>query len=150
MSRKVRGLFGLALAAAALLTLVAPGAAQDAPSGTVEISSTTIAAGLGVNWGDGTLTLTDGRKIKFSVENLKVGSVGISSVTATGKVYNLKNVMDFEGNYVAAEAGVAIGGGISGLTMKNQKGVVVNLESTQGGINFTFGPGGVSFKLKTQ
>ena len=60
----------------------------------------------------------------------------------------MKTVADFTGNYVTAEAGLVIGGGASGLTMKNQNGVVINLQSTQAGINFTLGPGGLSIKMK--
>lgn len=149
MTGMVRGLFGLALAATALLAMVAPGAAQEAPSGTVEITSTSIAAGLGFNWGDGTLTLPDGSKHKFSVENLKVAAVGVSAMKATGSVYNLKRVQDLEGCYRVAEAGIAIGAGVSGMTMKNEHGVVIHLQATQLGINFTLGIGGMSIKLKS-
>lgn len=149
MSGMVRGLFGLALATAALLATVAPGAAQGAPSGTVEITSITVAAGFGVNWGDGTLTLPDGSKHKFSVENIKGAAVGVSTVKATGSVYNLKRVQDLEGNYQSAEAGIAIGAGVSGMTMKNEHGVVIHLQATQLGINFTLGIGGMSIKLKS-
>lgn len=149
MTGMVRGLFGLALAATALLAMVAPGAAQDAPSGTVEITSTSIAAGFGFNWGDGTLTLPDGSTHKFSVENPKVAAVGVSAVKATGSVYNLKRVQDLEGYYRAAEAGLAIGAGVSGMTMKNEHGVVIHLQATQLGINFTLGMGGMFIKLKS-
>ena len=148
MTRTIRGPSILVLAAATVFGMLAPGSAQEGASGTVEIASTTIAAGIGINWGDGTLTLNDGSKYRFSVENLKVGAVGISSVQAVGKVYNLKGVAEFEGNYVTAEAGLVIGGGASGLTMKNQNGVVINLQSTQAGINITLGPGGMAIKLK--
>ncbi len=146
--RVSKALPGRVLAAAALLGTVVPGAARDA-SGTVEIASTTIAAGIGINWGDGTLTLNDGSKHRFTVDNLKVGAVGISSVQAIGKVSHLKSAADSAGNYVTAEAGLVIGGGASGLTMKNQNGVVITLQSTQAGINFTLGPGGLSIKLKS-
>ncbi len=33
--------------------------------------------------------------------------------------------------------------------MKNQNGVVINLQSTQAGINFTLGPGGLSIEMKS-
>lgn len=149
MTGMVRGLFGLALAATALLAMVAPGTAREAPSGTVEIASTSIAAGFGFNWGDGTLTLSDGSTHKFSVENPKVVAVGISVMKATGSVYNLKRVQDLEGIYRAAEAGIAIGAGVSGMTMKNEHGVVIHLQATQLGINFTLGVGGMNIKLKS-
>jgi len=149
MTGMIRGLLGLALAAAALFATVVPGSAQEAPSGTVEISSITVAVGLGVNWGDGTLTLPDGSKHKFSVENSKLVAVGVSTVEATGSVYNLKRVQDLEGFYRAAEAGIAIGAGISGMTMKNEHGVIIHLQATQLGLNFTLGMGGMSIKLKS-
>ena len=85
MTRMSRSLPMLVLAAAAFMVTVAQGAAQDA-SGSVEIASTTMAAGIGVSWGDGTLTLTDGSRYRFTVDKLKVGAVGISSMQAMGRV----------------------------------------------------------------
>jgi hypothetical protein len=149
MTAMVRGLFGLALAAAAILAMAAPGAAQEAPSGTVEISTSTAAIVFGANRGDGVLTLQDGTKHKFSVENLKAGAVGVSTVEATGTVYNLKQLRDFEGDYLEGEAGVAIGVGVSGMTLKNEKGVVIKLQATQLGVNFTLGFGGMYVRVKS-
>ncbi len=149
MTGMVRGLFGLALAATALLATVAPGVAQEAPSGTVEMTSISAAAGFGFNLGDGILTLPDGSKHKFSVENPKIAAVGVSTVKATGSVYNLKRVRDLEGVYQVVEAGIAIGAGVSGMVMKNEHGVVIHLHTTQLGINFTFGIGGMSIKMKS-
>ena len=82
------------------------------------------------------------------MDNLTLGAVGLSSVQAVGKVYNLKGVAEFEGNYVTAEADLVIGGSASGLIVKDQNAVVINLQSTQAGLNFTLGPGGMAIKLK--
>ena len=60
----------------------------------------------------------------------------------------MKTAADFTGNYVTAGAGLVIGGGASGLTMKNQNGVVINLQSTQTGLSFTLRPGDLSIKMK--
>ena len=149
MTGMVRGLFGLGLAVAAILAMVAPGRAQGTPSGTVEISTSTIALGFGANRGDGILTLRDGSKHKLSVENIKVGAVGVSVVEATGTVYNLKQLRDFEGTYVEGEAGIAIGVGGSGMTMRNEHGVVINLGGTQVGANFTLGLGRMYIRVKS-
>lgn len=149
MTGMVRGLFGLVLAAAALLATVAPGAAQEAPSGTVEITSITIGVGIGVSWGDGSLTMPDGSKHKFSVQNVKFVAVGLATVKATGSVYNLKRVRDLEGSYRMDEAGIAIGGGVSGMRLKNEHDVVINLQATQLGVNFTLGGGGMIIKVKS-
>jgi hypothetical protein len=47
--------------------------------------------------------------------------LGISTVTATGEVFNLNKIEDFSGNYAAGEAGIALAGGSSDVIMKNEK-----------------------------
>ena len=44
-------------------------AAEPTPSGTVKLTSQTVAIGVGVTWGDGTLTF-DGKTYPFSVDGL--------------------------------------------------------------------------------
>jgi hypothetical protein len=128
--------------------VVAPVPAQGPPpSGTLSISTTSIAVGLGTNWGDGTLT-TKGKRYQFTVQGLEVGAVGVSQVRATGQVYHLAKVADFEGTYAAAEGGAAVGAGAGVLTMRNQHGVVINLQSAQRGVKLTAGVGGLTIALK--
>src|SRR5262245_58268777 len=117
------------------------------PSGTLSISTTAIAVGIGVNWGGGIL-LTQGKHYRFTVQGLEVGAVGVSTVQATGKVYHLGQVADFAGTYVAAEGGAAVGIGVGVLTMRNQHGVVINLQSVQRGVKLTAGVGGITIALK--
>jgi len=145
----IRGLFGLALAAVVLLAMVAPAAAQ-APSATVEFTAWSASAFFGAARGDGTLTMADGKKYGISVENIKIGSVGASYVQGKGNVYNLKQAQDMEGNFLEGEAGLAVIFGISGMTMKNDQGVVINLMTTQWGLNFTLGGGGMYIRVKSQ
>ena len=149
MAGIVRGLFSLVLTAAAILAMAADGAAQEAPSGTVEFTTTTIAALFGGSRGDGTLTLQDGTKHKLSVENVKIFAVGVSVVETTGTVYNLKRLQDFEGDYVEYEAAIAIGGGVSGMTLRNEQGVIINLRATQLGVNLSLGFGGMYIRVKS-
>ncbi|MEM5789642.1 MAG: hypothetical protein AAGU11_20200 [Syntrophobacteraceae bacterium] len=115
--------------------------------GTVELSTGSVAAGVGLSWGGGTLTY-NGKQYKFKVDGLSVGSVGIQNAAARGKVYNLKNVADFSGNYAAVAAGVTVGGGGGAKTMKNEKGVIMDLISTNQGVEFTFGTQGVKVTLE--
>lgn len=122
-------------------------AADEAPSGTVKISSQSIAIGVGVNWGDGTL-LYHGKTYKFSVNGLSIVDLGISSVSSSGEVFNLNKISDFSGNYSATEAGIAVGGGPNDVTMKNQNGVVIRLHGTQQGVKFTLAAQGVTLELK--
>jgi hypothetical protein len=129
------------------LSLAVTVGAQDKPSGQVRIESKSIAVGIGVSWGDGKLTY-QGKDHAFSVSGLSVVDVGLSKVTATGNVYHLKKLEDFSGNYVAAAAGAAIGGGAGATAMKNQHGVVMEITGTGQGIQFTLAPKGVEVKLK--
>jgi hypothetical protein len=117
------------------------------PTGTLRLKSKSVALGAGVSWGDGTLTF-QGRDYPFSVSELSLVDLGASSVSGTGKVYNLNNLADFSGNYVASQATFAVAGGSSELTMTNAKGVVIALTSQESGTQFTAGPAGISLKLK--
>jgi hypothetical protein len=83
--------------------------------------------GFGFTWGKGTLTMADGRKHQFSLENLGVtGNIGgIADLEAHGDVYNLKKAEDFAGNYRRAPADAPAGVAPKAIVMKNQHGVVV-------------------------
>jgi hypothetical protein len=122
-------------------------AAEPAPSGSVKITSKAVALGVGVSWGDGTLTY-QGKNYTFSVDGLSVADLGISSVSSSGEVFNLSKLSDFSGNYAAGEAGIAIAGGPSDTIMKNQNGVVIRLHGTQQGGRLTLAAQGVKLQLK--
>ncbi len=122
-------------------------AAEPPPSGTVRVESKTVAIGVGVSWGDGTLSY-QGKTYPFSVDGLSVVDLGISNITSVGEVFNLNNVADFSGNYAAGEAGIAIAGGPTDTIMKNEKGVVIRLHGTQQGARLTLAAQGVKFQLK--
>ncbi len=122
-------------------------ASADEPSATVTIESTSVAIGIGVQWGHGTLKF-QGKEYKFSVNGLSVIDLGVSSISATGKVYNLKKLSDFAGTYTAAEAGIAVGAGVGAASMRNQNGVDMNLTSTKTGIKFKLAPEGLKIELK--
>lgn len=83
------------------------------PSGTVMLSTTSIAAGVGINWGTGTLTF-EGKEHPFTVKGLSVMDLGISKASAQGKVFHLTKLSDFSGKYAAAEAAYALGKGKAG------------------------------------
>ena len=120
---------------------------QEGPSGTVSLTSKAIAVGIGVSWGNGKLKF-HGKEYKISVKGLSLMDLGISSASAVGNVYNLKQVSDIAGTYVAAQAGVALGGGGGGVTMQNQNDVLIKLKGTKVGVALALGPAGVSITLK--
>src|SRR5262249_5654633 len=74
----------------------------------------------------------------------------ISRATASGSVYNLKSLDDFNGTYTAVGAGATVGGGGSVATMRNQNGVRITLRSTRQGVKFTLGASGVSLNIQQQ
>jgi len=117
------------------------------PSGKVSIQSTSIAAGIGVSWGDGQLNFK-GKQYQFSIEGLTLVDVGISKASAVGDVYDLKDVSQFEGTYVAGEAGFALAGGMGGMSLRNQNGVIMHLRSVTQGAKLQLGPAGLTIKLK--
>jgi hypothetical protein len=122
--------------------------AQDkTPDATLTMSEGQIAFGIGFSWGKGVLTF-QGKEYPFKVNGISVVDIGITKATSSGKVYNLKKLEDFNGNYTAASAEATIAGGAGALTMKNQNGVVIDLRSTTAGANLKLSVEGVSFKLE--
>jgi hypothetical protein len=138
---------GLMVAATLSLPLSTALAKATAPDATLQLSEGSVAAGLGFSWGGGTLTFR-GKRYPVSVDGLSVGSVGISRATASGSVFNLKKLEDFNGTYTAVGAGAAVGGGASIATMQNQNGVRITLRSRSQGVKFTLGGAGVSLNIK--
>ena len=133
-----------------LMGLLATANAEEAKTpvdATIELDSKAVAAGVGFSWGGGKLHYK-GKSYDLEVDGLTVGSVGASSIKATGSVFHLKKLEDFDGNYTAVTGGAAIGGGGGGLAMKNQNGVEVYLVATTQGVGLTAGVSGVKLKLK--
>ena len=115
--------------------------------GTVSLESKSIAIGIGVSWGDGVLVYR-GNRYPFTLDGLSVVDLGVSSVTATGNVANLKSLADFSGNYVQAGAGAVVGGGAGAAVLRNQNGVEIALTATAQGVRFALSSTGVNVKLK--
>ncbi|HTI79133.1 MAG TPA: hypothetical protein VL614_01650 [Acetobacteraceae bacterium] len=117
--------------------------------GTVSFSGGAIALGVGFQWGSGTLTY-HGQQYPFKLDGLSVVDVGVTRVSGSGTVHNLKKLADFSGNYVSVSAGAALGGGGSVGTLRNQNGVVIDGVSTAQGVRLTLAPGGVNISLSGQ
>ena len=138
--------FAVLFVVAALATTVAA-AEGPKPSGKVTIESRSIAAGIGVTWGDGKLSF-EGKEYPFSIDGLTLVDFGISKASAAGDVYNLTDLGKFEGTYAAAEAGFALAGGMGGVALRNQNGVIMHLRSVSQGAKLQLGPSGLTIKLK--
>ena len=133
---------------AALGLLLQVGQAADkTPDATLKLSGGSVAAGIGFSWGSGTLTYK-GKDYPIDVKGLSVGDVGATKVEASGKVFSLKSIDDFDGNYTAVGAGAAVAGGGSVSTMRNQAGVSIELVATTQGVKIALGAAGVDLKIK--
>jgi len=122
--------------------------AEDAkPSGTLELKGGSVGVGVGFTWESGKLAY-NGKTYDVAVDGIDVGDVGVAKISASGKVYNLKKLEDFSGNYTAAGAGAAVAGGGGAAIMQNQNGVRVELLSTSQGVKLALGPGGVNMRIK--
>jgi hypothetical protein len=121
---------------------------QDSPpDATVELSGGSVAAGIGFVCGHGDVVY-QGQRHRISLSGLSVVDVGIANITASGVVYNLKNLEDLNGNYVAATAGLTIAGGGSVAYLKNEHGVVIKLLSTTRGLRFNLSANGMKVQLE--
>jgi len=121
--------------------------AQEATTGKVTIESKSVAVGIGVSWGDGTIEFR-GKKYPFTIQGLSVVDLGVSKVSARGDVANLKKVEDFAGTFTAAGAGGTVGGGMAVAALKNQNGVEMKPTATTQGVKFALAGGGVTVKMK--
>jgi len=116
-------------------------------SGTLTLESKSVAIGVGITWGHGVMTMNDGTTHKFKVKGLSVVDLGISKISATGEVFNLVEAKDLNGTFITGEAGITFIGGGSMSAMKNSKGVVLQLKSSQKGLKLTVAPGGMGVEL---
>ena len=143
----MRTLGRIVLALAVVALVAGTALAQEKPDATLVFTEGSVAVGIGYSWGSGTLTY-NGKEYPFKIEGLAVGAVGASSITASGDVYNLKTLDDFNGNYTAATAQATLGGGAGATAMQNQKSVVIKIVSTTQGLDFKFAADGVKITLK--
>jgi len=149
MSHAYHTLLRLCLVSAVFWGLMSNAIAQESSnaSGTLTVTATSAALGIGWSWGKGTLTLHNGKEYHFKVSGLDVVAVGFKQATGVGTVYNLKNVKDFEGTYVAATASGTVGGGMGASSMRNDKGVVINLSGVGQGVDLRLAVSGMTVKL---
>jgi hypothetical protein len=131
-----------------------PAASEESPDvvtgteadGTLNLAGGSVAAGIGFTWGRGNLSY-GGESHSFKISGVSIVDVGAANISASGRVYNLHNLADFNGNYVAMTAGMTVAGGGSAAYLKNEHGVVIKLHSTDVGLRFALSADGVKVKL---
>ena len=122
-------------------------AISGAPDATVELSGGAVAAGIGYQWGHGDIVY-QGQKHRFSLSGLSIVDVGIANISASGLIYNLHNLQDLNGNFVAATAGLTVAGGGEADYLRNEKGVVIKLLATSKGLRFNLAANGVKIQVQ--
>ena len=115
-------------------------------TGNVTFSGGAVALGVGFQWGSGILNY-GGVDYPFKVNGISIVDVGASRMTASGRVTGLRKLSDFNGNYVAATAGVTVAGGGSVTALRNQNRVTIEGISTSQGARLTLAPSGVNITL---
>ncbi len=142
-----RKALGLAMAVVAVVALQHGSAfAQSSKltqSGTVTIDQVQVAFIFSGNVGGGKLHY-NGKTYPFSIGGLGVGGFGVSSIDATGEVYNLKRLSDFAGAYGQARTGIVVGTLSAGtLWLENPQGVYLRLAAKRTGIALSLGLDGI-------
>ena len=103
--------------------------------------------GIGWSWGRGDVSF-QGKTYRVKVEGLSVAEVGVTRAEASGNVYNLKSVEDLNGVYAAASAEGTAGKGVGYSSLRNDKGVVINLKSETKGANLKIAASGLKFTVE--
>jgi len=142
---------GLAMAVLAVIALQHGSAFAQSKrpqqSGTVTIDQIQVAFIFSGNVGGGNLHYK-GKTYPFSIGGLGVGGIGISSIKATGEVYDLKRLADFEGGYGQARTGIVLGNKSMGsLWLENSEGVYIRLSAKRKGIALSLGIDGIYIKF---
>ncbi len=144
-----RAVIGLVAVVSVVSLFAGIGLAQSkkkTPDATLKLTEGTVAVGIGFSWGKGTLSYK-GKSYPVKIDGLSVGEVGVNRASATGNVYNLKSLADFDGNYVAGGAEATVGGGAGITTMKNQNGVAIDLKSTTQGASLKLAAEGLKLSV---
>ena len=143
-----RWTIGLAVLGTLAFLLGATAIAEDkAPDATIHLSEGSVAAGIGWSWGRGEVNF-QGKTYHVKIDGLAVAEVGVTRAEASGTVYNLKNAEDLNGVYAAAGAEGTAGKGVGYSTLRNDKGVVINLKSETKGANLKIAASGLKLTVE--
>jgi hypothetical protein len=138
--------FGGAILAGALMLVALPTQSR-AQTGTVNIKIVKAGFIVGVGGGSGTLTF-NGKSYRLSIGGVGVGTIGVATVNLAGTARNLRNAADIAGTYGATSASIAIVGGGKVATLKNEKGVVLELHGVQLGLEASLSLSGMTIALQ--
>jgi hypothetical protein len=129
--RKHRSNWIVAMALALAVGVVAP---SHAITGTVRVTVAKAGFIVGAGGGRGTLTFRH-RLYPFTVQGLSLGlTAGASINKLVGRADYINELGDFAGTYSAVGAGGALAGGGWGVKLRNDKGGIITLHGSKGGL----------------
>ena len=119
------------LSLAASLCLVTP---SQAVTGSVRVTVAKAGFIVGAGGGRGVLTFRH-RNYPFTVQGLSLGiTAGASVNKLVGRADFINELGDFSGTYSVVGAGAALLGGLGGVQLKNDKGVIITLQGPKAGL----------------
>jgi hypothetical protein len=118
----------------ALAVAVGVAAPSHAITGTVRLTVAKAGFVVGAGGGRGTLTFRH-RNYPFTVQGLSLGvTAGASISKLVGRAAYINELSDFSGTYTVVGGGAALIGGVSGVQLKNDKGVIITLQGAKAGL----------------
>jgi hypothetical protein len=129
--KRIRATF---VALVVLVTSIGLATQAQAISGSVRVAVAKAALGVGAGAGRGTLTFRH-RNYPFTVQGLSIGvAAGASINKLVGRADYIKELGDFSGTYTMVGGGGALIAGVSGVQLKNDKGVIITLQGPKAGL----------------
>jgi len=118
------------------------------PSGTLEVASEKTRLAAGGTAGKGVLHF-NGQDYPFTYKSASggVGAKAVQEMRATGNVYSLTKIEDFEGRYNAVTTTAMAGTTKTSAAYKNDKGVTIALQGTVKGVGLGVGGGTAVIEL---
>jgi len=130
MRRSGLGWIGLTVLVAAM----SASTPSSAVTGTVRVTVAKAGFIVGGGGGRGVLSFRH-RNYPFTVQGLSLGvTAGASVNKLVGRAEYINELRDFTGTYSVVGAGVALFGGVGGVQLKNDKGVIISLQGPKGGL----------------
>jgi len=122
---------------AALAMAIGVATPSHAIGGTVRVTVAKAGFFVGGGGGRGTLSFRN-RLYPFTVQGLSLGlTAGASVNKLVGHADHINELGDFAGTYSVVGAGGALIGGVGGVQLKNDKGVIINLQGPKAGLELS-------------
>ena len=120
-------------------------------SATVDVASEQMRLIMGGTAGKGVLHF-NGKDYPFTFKSASagLGAKAVKKMSATGNVYFLNQVEDFAGKYTSIAQSAMAGSTTTAATLKNDKGVTIDLRGTVEGVGLSLGGGIATIELVKQ